>query len=118
MSEKLCQEYSKSYGLNISVLRLFSIYGPKNSEYKVESRIITQLLSNRSIKIGNLTPIRDFVYIDDVIRAFQIVIKSLKNFNIYNVGSEKSYSIQEICNILKKLSGKKTPIVADKGKLR
>ena len=48
-AEKLCEMYSKSYGLNISVLRLFSTYGPKNSEYKVESRIITQLLSNRSI---------------------------------------------------------------------
>jgi UDP-glucose 4-epimerase len=70
------------------------------------------------IKIGNLSPKRDFIYIDDVTKAFQIVIKNLKNFNIYNVGSEKSYSIQEICNILKKLSGKKTPIVADKGKLR
>ena len=118
LSEKLCQEYSKSYGLNISVLRLFSIYGPKNAEYKVESEIIRHLLSSNVIKIGNLSPKRDFIYIDDVTKAFQIVIKNLKNFNIYNVGSEKSYSIQEICNILKKLSGKETPIVADKGKLR
>ena len=117
-AEKLCQAYSKSYGLNISVLRLFSTYGPKNSEYKVESRIITQLLSNRSIKIGNLSPKRDFIYIDDVIRAFQIVIKNLKGFNIYNVGLERSYSIQEICNILKKLAGKKISVVTDKTKLR
>ena len=116
--EKLCEAYSKSYGLNISVLRLFSTYGPKNSEYKVESRIITQLLSNRPIKIGNLFPKRDFVYIDDVIRAFQIVMKNLKGFHTYNVGSERSYSIQEICNILKKLSGKKNPIIVDKTKLR
>ena len=116
--EKLCETYSKSYGLNISVLRLFSTYGPKNSEYKVESRIITQLLSNSSIKIGNLFPKRDFVYIDDVIRAFQTVMKNLKGFNTYNVGSERSYSIQEICNILKKLSGKKNPIIVDKKKLR
>ena len=116
--EKLCEMYSKSYGLNISVLRLFSTYGPKNSEYKVESRIITQLLSNRSIKIGNLSPKRDFIYIDDVISAFQIVIKNLKGFNIYNVGLERSYSIQEICNILKKLAGKKISVVTDKTKLR
>ena len=118
LGEKLCETYSKSYGLNISALRLFSTYGPKNSEYKVESRIITQLLSNRTIKIGNLSPKRDFIYIDDVIRAFQIVIKNLKGFNIYNVGLERSYSIQEICNILKKLSGKKISIVTDKTKLR
>ena len=116
--EKLCETYSKSYGLNISVLRLFSTYGPKNSEYKVESRIIRQLLSNSMIKIGNLSPKRDFIYIDDVIRAFQIVIKNLKGFNIYNVGSERSYSIQEICNILKKLAGKKISVVTDKTKLR
>ena len=116
--EKLCETYSKSYGLNISVLRLFSTYGPKNSEYKVESRIITQLLSNRSIKIGNLFPKRDFVYIDDVIRAFQTVMKNLKGFNTYNVGSERSYSIQEICNILKKLSGKKNPVIVQKTKIR
>jgi len=118
LGEKLCETYSKSYGLNISALRLFSTYGPKNSEYKVESRIITQLLSNRTIKIGNLSPKRDFIYIDDVIRAFQIVIKNLKGFNIYNVGSERSYSIQEICNILKKLAGKKISVVTDKTKLR
>ena len=118
LGEKLCETYSKSYGLNISVLRLFSTYGPKNSEYKVESRIITQLLSNRTIKIGNLSPKRDFIYIDDVIRAFQIVMKNLKGFNIYNVGSERSYSIQEICNILKKLAGKKISVVTDKTKLR
>jgi len=117
-AEKLCQAYSKSYGLNISVLRLFSTYGPKNSEYKVESRIIRQLLSNSMIKIGNLSPKRDFIYIDDVTKAFQIVIKNLKNFNIYNVGSEKSYSIQEICDILKKKYGKDITVVADKEKIR
>ena len=118
LSEKLCQEYSKSYGLNISVLRLFSIYGPKNAEYKVESEIIRHLLSSNVIKIGNLSPKRDFIYIDDVTKAFQIVIKNLKNFNIYNVGSEKSYSIQEICDILKKKYGKDITIVADKEKIR
>ena len=118
LSEKLCQEYSKSYGLNISVLRLFSIYGPKNAEYKVESEIIRHLLSSNVIKIGNLSPKRDFIYIDDVTKAFQIVIKNLKNFNIYNVGSEKSYSIQEICDILKKKYGKDITVVADKEKIR
>ena len=116
--EKLCEMYSKSYDLNISVLRLFSTYGPKNSEYKVESRIITQLLSNRSIKIGNLSPKRDFIYKDDAIRAFQIAIKNLKNFNKYNIGSERSYPIQEIYNILKKLSGKKNPVIRQKTKIR
>ena len=116
--EKLCEAYSKSYGLDITVLRLFSVYGPRSSEYKVESSIITQLLSNRIVKIGNLYPKRDFIYKDDAIRAFQIAIKNLKNFNMYNIGSERSYSIQEIYNILKKLSGKKNPVIVQKTKIR
>ena len=117
-AEQLCKKFSKSYGLDISILRLFSTYGPKNSEYKVESIIIKQLLTKKLIKIGNLSPKRDFIYIDDVVRAFQIVSENLKGFNIYNVGSEKSYSIQEICNILKKLNGKKIRIITDKTKSR
>ena len=117
-AEQLCKKFSKSYDLDISILRLFSTYGPKNSEYKVESIIIKQLLTGNLIKIGNLSPKRDFIYIDDVINAFQIVSENLKGFNIYNVGSEKSYSIKEICNILKKLNGKKIRIITDKTKLR
>jgi len=117
-AEQLCKKFSKSYDLDISILRLFSTYGPKNSEYKVESIIIKQLITKNLIKIGNLSPKRDFIYIDDVINAFQIVSENLKGFNIYNVGSEKSYSIQEICNILKKLNGKKIRIITDKTKLR
>ena len=112
------KNFQKSYDLDISILRLFSTYGPKNSEYKVESIIIKQLITKNLIKIGNLSPKRDFIYIDDVINAFQIVSENLKGFNIYNVGSEKSYSIQEICNILKKLNGKKIRIITDKTKLR
>ena len=117
-AEQLCKKFSKSYDLDISILRLFSTYGPKNSEYKVESIIIKQIITKNLIKIGNLSPKRDFIYIDDVINAFQIVSENLKGFNIYNVGSEKSYSIQEICNILKKLNGKKIRIITDKTKLR
>ena len=117
-AEQLCKKFSKSYDLDISILRLFSTYGPKNSEYKVESIIIKQLITKNLIKIGNLSPKRDFIYIDDVINAFQIVSENLKGFNIYNVGSEKSYSIKEICNILKKLNGKKIRIITDKTKLR
>ena len=117
-AEQLCKKFSKSYDLDISILRLFSTYGPKNSEYKVESIIIKQIITKNLIKIGNLSPKRDFIYIDDVINAFQIVSENLKGFNIYNVGSEKSYSIKEICNILKKLNGKKIRIITDKTKLR
>ncbi len=87
--------------------------------YKAPNGLIQDQFKKQEINIYNKGKFfRDFIYIDDVINAFQIVSENLKGFNIYNVGSEKSYSIKEICNILKKLNGKKIRIITDKTKLR
>jgi len=96
--------------MDIGVFRLFSAYGPKNSEYKVESRIISQLLTKKKIKLGNLSPKRDFIYISDVVNAIKTIMDNLKKFEIYNIGTGKSNSIKELSSTLKKISGKNIPI--------
>ena len=108
--EILCQGYSNTYKMDIGVFRLFSAYGPKNSDYKVESRIISQLLSKKKIKLGNLSPKRDFIYILDVVNAIKVIMRNLKKFEIYNIGTGKSNSIKELSSTLKKISGKNLPI--------
>lgn len=108
--ETLCQGYSNSYKIDVGVFRLFSAYGPRNSDYKVESQIISQLLGKKKIKIGNLSPKRDFIYISDVVSGIKIIINNLKGFEIYNIGTGKSNSIKELCSILKRISSKNIPI--------
>ena len=115
--EICCEGYAKSYGLDISILRLFSVYGPFSPPYLVTSRIISQLEKN-SIKLGNLKPKRDFIFVDDAINAIKIVLEKSKGFQIYNIGTGKSYSILEICNLIKKISGKKNPVISNKLFLR
>lgn len=109
--EVCCESYATSYGIDISIIRPFSIYGPGSASHLVTSKIITQLLSKNTIKLGNLFPRRDFVYITDVTRAIEIVVNNLCGFNIYNVGTGKSHSIREICKILMKLSKKNIPVI-------
>lgn len=116
--EVCCESYSRSYGMDITILRLFSVYGPKSPPHLVTSRIISQLLSDKSIQLGNLYPKRDFVYVSDVVKAIGISLKHLDGFNVYNIGSGKSHSIFEVCNILKKLYGSKKPIVSTKSTSR
>jgi len=108
--EILCESYSKSYNLDISILRLFSVYGPNSPPHLVTSRIISQLLTKNNISIGNTFPKRDFIFIDDVIRAISVVLENSSGFNIFNIGSGKSHSILELCTLLQKISGKNSTI--------
>jgi len=108
--EILCETYSKSYNLDISILRLFSVYGPNSPPHLVTSRIMSQFLSKNPILIGNTFPKRDFIFIDDVINVISYILTNSSGFNIFNVGSGKSYSILDLCNILKKISDKNPKI--------
>ena len=103
--ELLCETYSKSYGLDVTIVRSFSIYGPQSPSYLVTSKIITQMLDNHKIKIGNLKPKRDVLYVSDVVSAFGLLIDNdLQGFSKFNVGYGKSFSIKEICEKLIKIS--------------
>ena len=102
--EKLCESYANSYGLDISIPRLFSVYGPNSPKYSVTYNIIQQLLTKQSIRLGNLETKRDFIYIKDSIEAILLIMKKIHGFNDYNIGTGKSTSIIQICNILKKIS--------------
>ncbi|HSB57693.1 MAG TPA: NAD-dependent epimerase/dehydratase family protein [Nitrosopumilaceae archaeon] len=113
-SEILCESYSKSYGLDVTIIRPFSVYGPNSPSHLVTSRIITQLLTKNILSIGNLKPKRDFIYIDDLVSSIEIILKRASSFNVYNVGTGRSYSILELCKILKKISRRNLPIKSEK----
>ena len=118
IGENLCESYSKTYGLDITVLRFFSIYGPNAPNHNVIYNIINQYQTNSKIKIGNLKPKRDFLYIDDAIKAIKIVNKNQKGFQIFNVGSGESYSIRTICKKIENIMKKRLMIEVDKSKIR
>ena len=117
-AEIICESYSRTYGLDVSIVRLFSVYGPNSSSHLVVNNIINQLLKNKIIKLGNVNSRRDFVYVTDIIQAIKIILKTIHGFNDYNVGTGKSYSILEICEILKKISKKNIPVKSIKSKIR
>jgi len=117
-AEIICESYSRTYGLDVSIARLFSVYGPNSSSHLVVNSIINQLLKNKVIQLGNVNSRRDFIYVTDVIQAIKIILKTIHGFNDYNVGTGKSYSILEICEILKKISKKNIPVKSIKSKIR
>jgi nucleoside-diphosphate-sugar epimerase len=105
--EILCESYHRQFNMDISIVRIFSVYGPKSNNHCVLPSIVKQMKNSNVIKLGNINSKRDFIFISDIIDAFKIILKNTNGFNVYNVGAEKSYSIKEICKKFEKLYGKK-----------
>lgn len=119
MSEILCETYAKTYGLDIQVARLFSVYGPKSPKSNLIFNIIDQIINNSKIILGNTYPKRDFIFISDVIIGLTKILNSKKKgFQIYNIGSGKSTSVENIVKNCLDISNKKLKIISSKEKRR
>ncbi len=116
--------YSEAYNMNIIMVRAFNHIGPGQASNFVVSDFCRQIaeiekgLRENVIKVGNLSAIRDFTDVRDVVRAYSMIIQKGKPGNVYNVGSGKAISIEDILNIIIKISGADVNIEVDENKLR
>lgn len=120
-SDFLGMSYFYTYNLPITILRPFNTFGPRQSGRAIIPSILIQALENKkSIELGNLNPTRDFNYIDDTTEAFfkTLTTKSNLNGQIFNISSGYEISIGELCNLIKKITGKKFNIIQKKTRIR
>ena len=111
MAEDSCIFYHNNFAIDIIILRPFNVYGPGQSNLFLIPLIINQIYSKNVINVMDLSPKRDFVFIDDVYTAILKAL-NLHGFNIFNIGSGKSYSVMEIINITQKLANTSLNIVS------
>jgi UDP-glucose 4-epimerase len=106
--ERLAKVYNDLYGTKVVILRLFSVYGERE-EFKGEyANLVTQFilaaLKGETIKIfGDGTQTRDFIYVQDVVDAFIKAMNSNIDFDIFNVGRGKSYSLNEVIAMVSRI---------------
>ena len=118
-SDNIAISMHQSSEVPVIVARPFNTFGPRQSLRAVIPTLITQFLSlnqnNNDVIIGNLKTSRDFVYVQDTADALVSLLKSsCKPGNIYNVCTEKSFTINEIIEILKIISKKNPKIIISK----
>ncbi|WP_056949636.1 NAD-dependent epimerase/dehydratase family protein [Lentilactobacillus kisonensis] len=110
-SERFVIDYGQLYGLNTAATRFFNVYGPRqnpSSPYSGVLSLITQRLQDNQIftLFGDGTQSRDFVYVDDVILALQLIADMPEsNGQVYNVATGHSASLIETIRIFEKISG-------------
>ena len=111
-SEILLKHLSKQFGINVCILRLFNTYGPRQSKRAVIPSIIKQLLTSEKIKVGNISPSRDFTYISDTIEGIIKVLESKTMMNqIINLGSGKDHKVSNIIDLIFSITGNNKTII-------
>lgn len=107
-AERLIAACSRKDGIKALILRISNVYGPGilPGRHSVVANFIDALARGQEIKItGDGTQTRDFIYIDDVARAFVSTLEESRNFDILNICSGKETSINSLLNLLQRYTG-------------
>jgi len=107
LSEELCKIYAKKHGISLIILRTFNIFGNLQKNGFLISNLIRSIKNNQHFTIVNKKNKRDFLFIDDFIDAILKMVDYECEFEIFNVGSGKCFTLEKFVNIFEEKSGKK-----------
>ncbi len=119
-ADQIAYSFYTSFNLPVVIARPFNTYGPRQSARAVIPTIISQLASKvTSLKLGSLTPTRDFNYVQDTANAFISALESQKGLGeVVNFGSGFEISIGDTVNLIKEVMGSNAEIITDDARLR
>lgn len=119
-ADRIAESFYRSFDMPITIVRPFNTYGPRQSARAVIPTIITQLLSGAyEIKLGSLSPTRDFNYVKDTVRGFIEIAKSDKTIGEeINIATQQEISIGELAQELINQINPNAKIICDEDRLR
>ena len=119
-ADQLALSFYRSFNLPVTLVRPFNTFGPRQSARAVIPTIITQLLAGKEeIKLGSLTPTRDFNYVKDTANGFLEIALSDKTIGeVVNIATQQEISIGDLANELIRQINPKAKIVCDEQRLR
>ena len=119
-ADRLAESFYRSFELPVTIVRPFNTYGPRQSARAVIPTIITQLLSGKEeIKLGSLTPTRDFNYVKDTANGFVEIYKSNKTIGEeINIATQQEISIGQLAEELIRQINPNAKIICDDQRLR
>lgn len=119
-ADRLAESFYRSFELPVTIVRPFNTYGPRQSARAVIPTIITQLLSGKEeIRLGSLTPTRDFNFVLDTVAGFIKIFEEPKTIGEeINIATQQEISIGELAEELLKQINSSARIICDEERLR
>ncbi len=110
LTELMGIHYGKKYFKKLIIFRPHNVYGANMGNEHVVPEFINRFkfLKGKNFKIqGNGNEIRSFIYIDDFLQAFNLILKKGKHLNVYNIGTAEKVKIKDLAYKLSKIFNKK-----------
>ncbi len=118
--DMMAMSFYNAFNLPVVIARPFNTYGPRQSARAVIPTIISQILKGlREIKLGDVSPTRDFNYVEDTCRGFLALAACDEAVGqVVNIGSNREFSIGETLNMVKDIMNSDVVFVTDQQRLR
>ena len=119
-ADHLAYSFYASFGLPVVIMRPFNTYGPRQSARAVIPTIITQIANGkRQIKLGAVSPTRDFNYVQDTVSGFIAALNSEKGLGqVVNLGSNFEISVGDTVQLIAEAMNVEVEIITDERRLR
>jgi NAD dependent epimerase/dehydratase len=119
-ADAMAMSFYNAFELPVTIARPFNTYGPRQSARAVIPTIITQIANGeKEIKLGDLTPTRDFNYVEDTCRGVIALAEEDKAIGeAFNIGSNFEISIADTLNIIKELMESDVKFIPDNQRIR
>jgi UDP-glucose 4-epimerase len=120
LGEDLLERFHRRTGVSATAARLFNVYGINETNPHLIPAILDQVVENDSVvKLGNLTPQRDFVHVSDVVEALMTLAAiNHSEYRTYNVGTGRSYSVREVAESIIKHLPESIEVVQEQERVR
>jgi len=106
--ELICHTYHHLYGISVTCLRYFTVYGPRQRPDLAIHKFARLMEEGKPISIyGDGTMSRDFTYVDDIIDGTVAAMEKCTGFNIYNIGESRPITVNDLVAEIEKALGKK-----------
>ena len=113
LAEQICAFYVEHHGVDVTAIRPFNVFGPGQKPHFLIPQIILDVIAQRPIRVKDLAPRRDYVYLDDLIDALVKTLDAPAGYNLCNIGSGVSLSVSESIDIIQSVAGSNLQVVCD-----
>jgi UDP-glucose 4-epimerase len=117
-AEALVRAFHDDTGIPSSVLRLFNAIGRNETNPHVVPHIFESLRSSDEIRLGNTAPRRDYIDTRDIAEAIVAVARTSNGLRVFNVGSGRAYSVDDILVSVRRILGRPITAVQETSRLR
>ena len=119
-ADSMALSFYNAFELPVTIARPFNTYGPRQSARAVIPTIITQIANGKQeIKLGDVTPTRDFNYVEDTCRGFIALAESDNTIGqTINIGSNFEISVGDTLNLIKEIMRSDVEFIVDEQRIR